>query len=53
MEPSPALEEKVEFALLVKFRSAGSLGSAGLVRFARLVGFARPVSLMGSAEPLS
>ena len=49
MGPSPALEVKLEFALLVVklVRSARSVG------FARLVGFARSLGLMGSAKPLS
>jgi hypothetical protein len=52
VEPSPALEEALECALVKLVRSAGSVGSArsvgsaGLVRFARLVGFAELVGLI-------
>jgi hypothetical protein len=54
VEPSPALEEKLEFALLVKLvRFTRLVSSTRLVRFAKLISFARLVSLIGSTKLLS
>ena len=52
MEPTPSLEESLEYVQVVEFGSVELIGSVGSVSFAKLVRFLGPTSLMGSAKLL-